>query len=70
MGLTHDTNVAYDTVRGGWPGMQYNRSGINLINKREQIDAMFRPLIKDMDCDKGNIEYMHFWSKTLIIRKV
>jgi len=69
MGLTHDTDVAADTVRGGWPGMQYNRSGLNLINKRSQIDAMLNPLIADMDRDKGEIEFMHFWSKTLIIKK-
>lgn len=69
MGLTHDTDVAYDTMRGGWPGMQYNRQGLNLINKRSQIDAMLNPLIADMDRDDGEIEFMHFWSKTLIIKK-
>ena len=69
MGLTHDTDVASDTVRGGWPGMQYNRQGLNLINKRPQIDALLNPLIAAMDRDQGEIEFMHFWSKTLIIKK-
>lgn len=69
-GLTHDTDVAADAVRGGWPGMQHNRPGINMVNRRAQIDALLCPLIRDMDCDKGEVEFMHFWSKTVVIKKL
>ena len=54
-----------------WPGMQYN-SGVNFSNKRSDIDLLFNKLIENIDMmrTESNIEWIHFYSRIAIIKKI
>lgn len=53
-----------------WPGMGYNRPEHLLNNKRSDLNDFFARLIKDMDTNRsGKIDFVHFYSKIVIIKK-
>lgn len=66
--------LASDIIRGGWPGMQYNK-GVDFVNDRSSINAFFNGLIKDIDlpdlggCRSG-VEWLHFYSRIAVIKKL
>ena len=52
-----------------WPGMKYNNPTRNYDNDRKELDEFFLSKIKDLDFIRGNIQFVHFWSKISIIKK-
>lgn len=56
---------------GSWPGMEYNDND-NFINKRSDMNNLFNKLIENIDMLKieTNIEWVHFYSRIVIIKKV
>lgn len=60
-------------VNGRWPGMQYNKD-VEWVNNREDIDDFFQKHIRIMDIGSPQdthypIEWIHFYSKTVVIKK-
>jgi len=56
-------------VRGQWPGMQYNQ-GVDFNNKREDMDSFFKKIITNIDGKVGEIEWIHFYSGFVVMKKV
>ena len=56
-------------VRGQWPGMQFNQ-GVDFNNKREDMDSFFKRVISNMDGKTGEIEWVHFYSGFVIMKKI
>lgn len=54
-----------------WPGMEYNNN-VNFINKRSDINLLFNKLIENIDMMRleTNIEWVHFYSRIAIIKKI
>ena len=44
--------------------------GVEIDHRREDLDAMFRRILLDMDMNCGEVHFLHFWSKLAILRKV
>ena len=44
--------------------------GVDLNNKREDIEKLFLTKIRELDKTKGSIEYIHFYSQLALIKKV
>ncbi len=44
--------------------------GVEIDHRREDLDAMFRRILLDMDMNRGEVHFLHFWSKLAILRKV
>lgn len=78
--IIEDLHCSYyedDLVRnitvGNWPGMQYNKN-VEMVNNRKIIDEFFQKHIKELDTNSPQnveypIEWIHFYSKTVIIKK-
>ena len=43
--------------------------GISIDNKREDIGDLFRLLLFEMDMNRGDVHFLHFWSKIAIMNK-
>ncbi len=43
--------------------------GIPIDHHREDLEAAFRRVLYDMDINRGDVEFLHFWSKLAILRK-
>ena len=56
--------------KGGWPGMHLNDPNLEIVNRRVDMDVFFQQIIKDLDSSKGEIEFIHFWNQTCVIKKV
>lgn len=61
-------------IRGGWPGMNYNKN-VNFVNNRKDIDSLLFEHIKKMDLKleknytEENIEYVHFYPQVVVMKK-
>ena len=42
---------------------------IPVDHRREDLEAMFRSVLYNMDMNQGDVEFVHFWSKLAILRK-
>lgn len=71
-GLTYEPDIKQHIEGGGWTGMQYlkDRPDICLINERSDIDKIFNNIIKGIDGETGEVEFIHFWSKLAILKKL
>lgn len=58
-----------DDVRNNWPGMRYNHADEDLDNDRSDMDRFFLDRIRDLDHLRGDILFIHFWSRMCVIRK-
>lgn len=58
-------------ISGQWPGMQYNQ-GVNFSNDRKVLNNFFNSIVEDMDLTDGKkkVEWIHFYSKTVILKKM
>ncbi len=43
--------------------------GIPIDHKREDLDQLFREILFDMDMNRGDIHFLHFWSKIAVMKK-
>jgi hypothetical protein len=43
--------------------------GIAIDHRREDLEATFRRVLYEMDMNRGDVEFLHFWSKLAILRK-
>jgi hypothetical protein len=55
-------------VKETWPGMRYNFEE-KLDNYREELDIFFKKIILDLDHLKGEVFFIHFYSRICIITK-
>jgi 23S rRNA U2552 (ribose-2'-O)-methylase RlmE/FtsJ len=74
--IIEDTSCTYlgeslkkGIIDGAWPGMQYNQ-GVEFNNNREDMDALFKRVIFDLDSKTGEIEWLHFYSGFVIMKKI
>lgn len=74
--IIEDLRCSYDKlqtehgIRSWWPGMAYNSNEISLDNDRASMDEFFRRLILPLDHQRGDVEFVHFWSQVCVIGKV
>ena len=69
LGCSYDRLQTDSDVRHQWPGMHYNRKGADLDNDREDMNQFFLDRINDIDHLRGNILFLHFWSRICILKK-
>jgi len=43
--------------------------GVPIDHKRDDLDQLFREILFDMDMNRGDIHFLHFWSKVAILKK-
>ena len=43
--------------------------GIPIDQRREDLDQLFREILFDMDMNRGDVHFVHFWSKLAILKK-
>jgi demethylmacrocin O-methyltransferase len=67
--VIEDTLNTYEPARIEWPGMECNRPGLNLDNKREDIDPLLLEL--QHDCDTGGpdrtVSFVHTWPGLILV---
>ena len=74
--IIEDLMCSYDKLQSEqnilsiWPGMKYNDPSKNFDNDRAVMDEFFRTKIYDLDHQRGEILFMHFWSMMCVIGKV
>lgn len=76
--IIEDTHCTYGDIPGQnfeasarqWPGMHLNNSDTKFTNNREEFLNFILPKITDLDFKAGNIFSLHFYSETLVIKKV
>jgi spermidine synthase len=74
--ILEDLHCSYDKlqtefdVRSNWPGMKYNDPAASLDNDRRDMDGFFLSKICDLDHRKGEIQFIHFWSMTCVIKRI
>lgn len=57
--------------RGGWPGLNENKTNsVELVNRREDMQAFFWDLIKNMDYLNGNVSHLDFWPMIAVLQKI
>ena len=67
-----DLQCSYESVRDWkdrWPGMALNPPGTNWDNDRSKFDQMIAQRLYALDHGKGDIRFLHFWSRQLFIGK-
>ncbi|MCR9138463.1 MAG: class I SAM-dependent methyltransferase [Alphaproteobacteria bacterium] len=47
----------------------HQERGISIHNDREDLEKLFRKLLFDMDMNRGDVHYLHFWSKIAVMKK-
>lgn len=67
--IIEDTHCTYEPALITWPGMIYNSVELDLNNKRSVFLEFINDLIKNMDLNSGQVQFVHFYSKTCIIKK-
>ena len=43
--------------------------GVPIDHRREDLDNLFRHVLREMDKNRGEIRFLHFWSKAAILMK-
>ena len=43
--------------------------GVSIDNEREDLESLFRRILFAMDMNRGEVRYVHFWSKIVILQK-
>jgi hypothetical protein len=65
----YDNDIKAESVRGSWPGMQYNRENINWINSRKDMNYFLNDVIHGIDFDKSIWEYLHIYQNIIILKR-
>lgn len=69
LGCSYDKLQTHDDVKNRWPGMHHNDPEENLDNDRRDMDRFFLDRIRDLDHLRGDILFIHFWSRMCVIQK-
>jgi hypothetical protein len=48
---------------------KHRKMGIPIEQTREDLERLFRQTLNDMDMNRGDVLFLHFWSKLAIFRK-
>ena len=67
--IIEDTICTYDKASHDWPGMHLNRKVANFDNKREDVNEFIVEKLRQMDFNKSEIFYMHFYRNLIIMKK-
>lgn len=67
--IIEDTICTYNKVSFDWPGMNLNKSDMNPVNNRKDIDNFLLNHIQNMDFDKSDIFFIHIYRNVIIIKK-
>lgn len=72
--IIEDLGTSYqdlNTQLGNWEGelARNKKDGVNLDNRRQDMNMFFLDLIKDLDMARGDIRTIQFWSKICIMRR-
>lgn len=43
--------------------------GVSIDHRREDLEGLFRELLFEMDMNRGEVHFLHFWSKLFVLRK-
>lgn len=74
--IIEDLMCSYDKLQSEqnilqiWPGMKYNDPSKCYDNDRAVMDEFFRAKIYELDHQRGDILFTHFWSMMCVIGKV
>jgi hypothetical protein len=74
--IIEDLMCSYDKLQSEqnilaiWPGMKYNDPNKCYDNDRKVMDEFFQRKIYDLDHQRGEIRFLHFWSMLCVIGKV
>jgi hypothetical protein len=69
LGCSYNINIGEQIEKAKWPGMEYNND-VKFSNNREDLNILFNKLIEDLDKNSKVIEYVHFYSRICIIKKI
>lgn len=69
LGCSYVNNISEQIQRAKWPGMEYNQN-VEFSNNRIDIDNLFNNLIHELDKNSKRIEFIHFYSRICIIKKL
>jgi len=73
--IIEDLACSYDQLQtehgilDWWPGMKYNDPSKNYDNDRNLMNSFFLALLNDLDHRRGDVEFVHFWAQTCIIKR-
>jgi hypothetical protein len=68
--IIEDTHCTYQDADPRWPGMNYNHDEVDYSNKREDFNKFIENLLFEMDHKRGEIFHVHFYSETVVIKKI
>ncbi len=71
--IIEDLGCSYShlyNVLSTWPGMHLNDPSKDYSNPREMRAEFFESLISELDHLRGEVEFVHFWSRICVIGKV
>lgn len=64
--LTHEDITRWKDV---WPGQHFNLPNTPYANSRAQFTAALEDRIRDMDGLRGDCAFVHFWPRTVVLKK-
>lgn len=47
----------------------HQERGISIRNEREDLESLFRRTLFEMDMNRGDVHFLHFWSKIAVMKK-
>jgi hypothetical protein len=74
--IIEDLHCSYDKLQTDhnileiWPGMKHNDPSKDYDNNRAIMNDFFLKMIHDLDHRNGEVQFLHFWAMTCIIKKV
>lgn len=48
---------------------KHQEKGISIRNERDDLETLFRKILFDMDMNRGDVHFLHFWSKIAVMKK-
>lgn len=67
--IIEDLGCSFQACWESWPGMSLNSSK-NFDNKREEIEAFYLEMLRNMDRHLGNVLSIQFWPYIMFTQKV
>lgn len=47
----------------------HQETGMSIRNGREDLENLFRNILFEMDMNRGDVHFLHFWSKIAVMKK-
>lgn len=48
---------------------KHQEKGISIHQERDDLETLFRKILFEMDMNRGDVHFLHFWSKIAIMKK-